>query len=320
LNNDTAKKSAISIEQLNNDNIQNQLFMLCSWTITTAKFNKGNTKRGVSPRLKIRSCDLDLWPWKSIGFQILLRSKYVPSLGNIHWRMLILECSQGCYAVKIWPSDIDFWPMTLKINRTTHVPSLVKIHWRILILECSQGCYVVKIWPGDLDLWPWKSIGFQTLVRPKYVPSLVKIHWRMLILECSQGCYVVKIWPLDLWPWKSIGFQTPLRAMYVPSLVKINWRMLILECSQGYYAVNIWPGDIDLWSGKSIGFQILLRTKYVPSLVNIHWRMLILECSQGCDGQMDGSVTISLRNFIGEGITISVEQLNNDNSQNQLFL
>ena len=274
MNNDTAKKSAISIEQLNNDNIQNQLFMLCSWTITTAKFNKGNTKRGVSPRLKIRSCDLDLWPWKSIGFQILLRSKYVPSLGNIHWRMLILECSQGCYAVKIWPSDIDFWPMTLKINRTTHVPSLVKIHWRILILECSQGCYVVKIWPGDLDLWPWKSIGFQTLVRTKYVPSLVKIHWRMLILECSQG----------------------------------------------YYAVNIWPGDIDLWSGKSIGFQILLRTKYVPSLVNIHWRMLILECSQGCDGQMDGSVTISLRNFIGEGITISVEQLNNDNSQNQLFL
>jgi hypothetical protein len=56
-------------------------------------------------------------PWKSIGFQILLRSKYVPSLIKIHWRMLILECSQGCYAVKIWPSDIDIWPMTLTINR-----------------------------------------------------------------------------------------------------------------------------------------------------------------------------------------------------------
>jgi hypothetical protein len=24
--------------------------------------------------------------------------------------MLILECSQGCYAVKIWPGDIDLWP------------------------------------------------------------------------------------------------------------------------------------------------------------------------------------------------------------------
>jgi hypothetical protein len=46
-------------------------------------FNKGNAKRGVSPRLKIRPCDLDLWPWKSIGFQILLRSKYVKIFMNL---------------------------------------------------------------------------------------------------------------------------------------------------------------------------------------------------------------------------------------------
>jgi hypothetical protein len=151
-----------------------------------------------------------------------------------------------------------------------------------------------------LWLWPWKSIGFQTLVRIKYVPSLVKIHWRVLILECSQGCYTVKKLPsnLDLWPWKSIGFQTLLRTKYVPSLVKIHRRMLILECSQGCYAVNIWP-----WPWKSIGFQILLRTRYVPSLVKIHWRVLILDCSQGL-WWTDGSVTISPRNFVGEGITI----------------
>ena len=39
--------------------------------------------------------------------------------------------------------------------------------------------------------------------------------------------------------------------------------------------------------------------------------MLILECSQGCngrtEGRTDGSVTISLRNFVGEGITIKLE-------------
>ena len=58
----------------------------------------------------------------------------------------------------------------------------------------------------------------------------------------------------------------------------------------------------DLWPWKSIGFQILLRTKYVPSLVKIHWRMLILECSQGCYRRTDSSITISLRNFVGEGI------------------
>jgi hypothetical protein len=45
------------------------------------------------------------WPWKSIGFQILLRTKFVPSLVKIHWRMLILECSQGCYTVTNLPSD-----------------------------------------------------------------------------------------------------------------------------------------------------------------------------------------------------------------------
>jgi hypothetical protein len=65
-----------------------------------------------------------------------------------------------------------------------------------------------------------------------------------------------------------------------------------------------WPGDLDLW--PMTYDQNLLRTKYVPSLVKIHWRMLILECSQECygrtNGRTDGSVTISLRNFVGEGI------------------
>jgi hypothetical protein len=89
--------------------------------------NKGNAKRDVSPHLKIRPWP---WPWKSIGFQILLRSKYVPSLVKIHWRMLILECSQGCYTVNIWPSDIDLWPWKSigfrTLLRTKYVPSLVK--------------------------------------------------------------------------------------------------------------------------------------------------------------------------------------------------
>jgi hypothetical protein len=68
--------------------------------------NKGNAKRGVSPCLTIWPCDLDLWPWKSIGFQILLRTKYVPSLVKIHWRMLILECSQGCYMAYLYSNEL----------------------------------------------------------------------------------------------------------------------------------------------------------------------------------------------------------------------
>jgi hypothetical protein len=96
------------------------------------------------------------WPWKSIGFQTLLRIKYVPSLVKIHWRILILECSQGCYAVKIWRGDHDLWPWksieSQNPLKTKYVPSLVKIHWRMLISECSQGCYVLKIWPLNLKI------------------------------------------------------------------------------------------------------------------------------------------------------------------------
>jgi hypothetical protein len=111
---------------------------------------------------------IDLWPWKSIGFQIFLRTKYVPSLVKIHWKMLILECSQGCYRVKIRPCDLDLLPWKSIgfqiLLRTKYVPSLVKIHWSMLILECSQGCYAVN----NLTRWPWKSIGFQIFLRTKY--------------------------------------------------------------------------------------------------------------------------------------------------------
>jgi hypothetical protein len=116
------------------------------------KINKGNTKRGVSPHLTIWPCDLDLWPWKSIGFQILLRTMYVPSLFKIHWKMLILECSQGCYVVKIWP--LDLWPWKSigfqTLIRTKYVPSLVKIHWMMLILVFTRMSH-----GKNLTRWPW---------------------------------------------------------------------------------------------------------------------------------------------------------------------
>ena len=215
--------------------------------------------------VKIWTGDIDLWPWKSIGFQTLLRSKYVPSLVKIHWRMLILECSQGRYTVKIWPGDIDLWPWKSigfqTLLRFKYVPSLVKIHWRMLILECSQGCYVEKIWP--LDLWPWKSIGFQTLLRTMHVHCtkfgqnpLKDVDSRVFTRMLSGKNLTRWHWPLTL----KIN-RVPDSPKYVPSLVKIHWRMLILECSQGCYVEKIWP--LDLWPWKSIGFQTLLRTMHV---------------------------------------------------------
>ena len=119
---------------------------------------------------------------------------------------------------------------------------------------------------------------------------------------------LLKIWPgdLDLWPWKSIASRFSCTKLGQNPLKDIDSRVFT-----GCYAVkNLtqWPWPLILWPWKSIGFQTLLRTKYVSSLVKIHWRLLILECSQGCygrtDGRTDGSITISLRNFVGEGIIL----------------
>jgi hypothetical protein len=66
------------------------------WTLESTSFN------GCWPNLVRRV-------WNPIDFQGFLRTKYVPSLVNIHWKMLILECSQGCYRVTIRPCDLDLW-------------------------------------------------------------------------------------------------------------------------------------------------------------------------------------------------------------------
>ena len=133
--------------------------------------------------------DLDLWPRKSIGFQILLKNKYVPSLVKIHWRMLILECLQGCYMVKIWPGNLDLWPWKSIgfqiLLRSKYVPSLVKIHWRMLILECSQGCYgrtryyipSQLSWRGDKNWRPFKHV---------HVPDC--LHNSLYCLTTEESC------------------------------------------------------------------------------------------------------------------------------------
>ena len=65
--------------------------------VKSFKLKQGQCKAWHIPSPKY----LTRWPWKSIGFQILLRTKHVPSLVKIHWRMLILECSQGCYGRRV---------------------------------------------------------------------------------------------------------------------------------------------------------------------------------------------------------------------------
>jgi hypothetical protein len=110
--------------------------------------------------VKIWPCDL--WPWRSIGFQIFLRIKYVPSLVKIHWRMLILECSQGCYGrtdertvallypFATWRGDNKInqtWLTNIAIgNRQTEHPLTSKSLWTL-----QRGTKNLK--PYNLTKW-----------------------------------------------------------------------------------------------------------------------------------------------------------------------
>jgi hypothetical protein len=141
----------------------------------------------------------DLWPWKSIGFQTLLRTSCTKfgqnPLKNVDSRV---------FKRMLCGKNLTPWPLTLKINR---VPDSYKDYvctkfgqnpLKDVDSRVFTQMLVVNNLPSDLDLWPWKSIGFQTLRRTKYVPSLVKIHWRILILVFTRMLCGKK---LIQWPW-----------------------------------------------------------------------------------------------------------------------
>jgi hypothetical protein len=147
-----------------------------------------HAKRGITPYLK------------SIGFQIPLRNKYVPILVKIHWSMLMLDCSQGCYTIKtiilirtlrtkgpiVVLSSFSCKNVTLLLSNYGFIWYHVK-YTNVINLDVMWNTQYVDArlfprmlhdknnWPGDLDLWLWKSIRFQILLRTKYVQSLVAI-------------------------------------------------------------------------------------------------------------------------------------------------
>ena len=101
--------------------------------------------------------NFDLWPWKSKEFQMLLRTKHVPSLVKIHWRMLILECSQGCYRVKIRPCDLDLWPwksIGFQIVIRTKYNVCTKIGQNPL-KDVDSRVFTRMLCSKNLTLWPW---------------------------------------------------------------------------------------------------------------------------------------------------------------------
>jgi hypothetical protein len=139
----------------------------------------------ISPCQKNWPGDLDLWHWKSKGFQILLRTKYVPSLVKIHWRMLILECSQRCYMVTIWPGDLDLWPMTLMETAKHLIYWCTLCWWRQQITSFIDALRLFIDGGNTFPHYPLANEvekGYSNAaIRPSVCPSVHPSFWSILV-------------------------------------------------------------------------------------------------------------------------------------------
>jgi hypothetical protein len=86
-------------------------------------------RKEISTALMLCGKNLTPWPWKSIGFQTLLRTMYVLSLVKIHWRMLglftassdTLEYSKLVQHICVWHVEIyiQYNRLVYEINKDT---------------------------------------------------------------------------------------------------------------------------------------------------------------------------------------------------------
>ena len=113
--------------------------------INSTNINKGNAKRGISPHLTIWPGGL--WPMtlKINRVQILLRTKHVPSLVKIHWRMLILECSQGCYRRKDGQTVTLLYPFATSLAKGKQ-----NEQWPLILTALTE-------YKKNHDIWRQKS-------------------------------------------------------------------------------------------------------------------------------------------------------------------
>jgi hypothetical protein len=134
-----------------------------------------------------------LEPYWFFKVQILLRTKYVPSLVKIHWRMLILECSQGCYTVKDLPSDLDLWPWKSigfqNLLRTKYVSSLIKIHWRMLILVFTR-----MLCGKHLPRWPWPPLANE-VAKGYHSNATVRPSFHNILVNTLESTSFNGFWP-----------------------------------------------------------------------------------------------------------------------------
>jgi hypothetical protein len=127
----------------------------------------------------------NLWPWKSIAFQILLRTKYVPSLVKIHWRMMIIECSQGCYGRTDGRTDgrkgINKYTKCTnkgKLRKTSNIATSYKtsllasmINKKNYMRKYKSNAPQLKLWKSCLNCLLYNQCSF-SVENPRLPPSV----------------------------------------------------------------------------------------------------------------------------------------------------
>jgi hypothetical protein len=160
------------------------------------------TELNVQADVNQRPGDLDLWPWKSIRFQILLRTKYVPSLVKIHWRMLILVFTRN---------PVDFQGQRSRSPGQIFTIEHPCEHSRINILQwifTKLGTYLVlkRIW-NPIDFQGHRSKI--TVIGSNFLPRNI-LEW--ILTKLGTYLVLMRIWnPIDTrmlngkkltrWPW-----------------------------------------------------------------------------------------------------------------------
>ena len=86
----------------------------------------------------------DLWPWKYIGFFLFPYQVYILSLSSLGWIVLAISCPQGskCQNSLKRPSDLEMWPLTLKINRILPL-SIWSIRTKFEQPSLYSSCYIL---------------------------------------------------------------------------------------------------------------------------------------------------------------------------------
>ena len=86
----------------------------------------------------------DLWPWKWIGFFICPYKVHTLSLSILGQILLAISCPHRskCQNSLKRPSDLEMWPLTLKIYRLLPLP-IWSIHTKFVHRRPNSSCYIL---------------------------------------------------------------------------------------------------------------------------------------------------------------------------------